>query len=118
MAFAPRPIKATIDQATLAAVDIRVGAILAAEDVPRSRRLVRLIVDFGDHRRTSLVGMKGQRDLSALLGRQALFVVNLTPKPMAGGTSEAMLLDIGHLDGLEPVLAIPEAEAPNGASAG
>jgi hypothetical protein len=50
--------------------------------------------------------------------RQALFVVNLAPREMAGQISEAMLLDIGYADGITPVLAIPEQPIPNGVRAG
>jgi len=41
-------------------------------------------------------------------GKQALFVVNLPPRQMAGMVSEGMLFDIGHLDGITPVLAMPD----------
>jgi tRNA-binding EMAP/Myf-like protein len=53
-----------------------------------------------------------------LVGRQALFVVNLEPKPMAGRISEGMLLDIGYADDLVPALAVPERSLPNGSRAG
>ena len=46
-------------------------------------------------------------------GRQALFVVNLPARRMAGEISEAMLLDIGYADGLTPVLAIAEKPLPS-----
>ena len=51
-------------------------------------------------------------------GRQALFVVNLPSRKMAGEKSEGMLFDIGYADGLLPVLAIPEKPVPNGSRAG
>jgi tRNA-binding EMAP/Myf-like protein len=51
-------------------------------------------------------------------GRQALFVVNLEPKKMAGEISEGMLFDIGYADGIQPVLAVPENRVPDGARAG
>ena len=51
-------------------------------------------------------------------GRQALFVVNLAPREMAGEISEGMLFDIGYADGLTPVLAVPERPVPNGVRAG
>jgi tRNA-binding EMAP/Myf-like protein len=53
-----------------------------------------------------------------IVGRQALFVVNLDPKRMAGETSEGMLFDIGFADGITPVLAVPEQRVPNGVRAG
>ena len=48
----------------------------------------------------------------------ALFVINLEPRKMAGELSEGMILDIGHADGLVPVLALPEKPVPNGTRAG
>jgi tRNA-binding EMAP/Myf-like protein len=51
-------------------------------------------------------------------GLQALFVINLEPRKMMGEISEGMLLDIGYADGIKPLLALPEAEVPNGARAG
>ena len=51
-------------------------------------------------------------------GMQALFVVNLAPRKMMGEVSEGMLFDIGHADGLVPVLAQPEYPVPNGARVG
>jgi tRNA-binding protein len=51
-------------------------------------------------------------------GRQALFVVNLAPRRMAGHVSETMPFDIGYADGITPVLALPERAMPNGARAG
>jgi tRNA-binding EMAP/Myf-like protein len=52
------------------------------------------------------------------VGKQALFIVNLAPKKMAGEVSEGMLFDIGFSDGITPVLATPEVPVPNGARAG
>ena len=80
---------------------------------------MRLEVDFGDFRRTILAGMKKEReDPREIEGRQALFVVNLAPRTMAGVVSEGMLFDIGYEDGITPVLAVPEKPVPNGVRAG
>ena len=73
-----------------------------------------------DHRRTVLAGLRRERvdPKAEIEGRQALFVVNLPARRLAGEISEAMLFDIGYADGLTPVLAIPEKPLPNGARAG
>ncbi len=113
------PVKATISHALLQQVDIRVGTILAVGDVPQSKKLAKLNVDFGDHSRVILAGLKQERsDLSSLIGKQALFVVNLEPRQMAGEISEGMLFDLGYDDGIRPVLAVPEEKVPNGTRAG
>jgi len=112
-------IKPTISIDLLEKIDIRVGTIELVEDVKGSDKLVKLTVDFGDHKRTILVGMKQEReDPKEIIGRQALFVINLEPKRIMGEVSEGMLLDIGHADGIQPVLALPEQPVPNGARAG
>ena len=119
MTFAPAEIKPLISMADLEKIDIRVGTILAVEDVPNSDKLVKLSVSFGDHNRTILAGLKQEREnAKEIEGRQALFVVNLPPKKMRSETSEGMLFDIGYADGLLPVLATPERAIPDGARAG
>ena len=113
------PIKETISFDVLDQIDIRVGTIERVDDVPESKKLVRLTVHFGDHHRTILAGLKQERDdPHEIQGKQALFVVNLEPKKMMGEISEGMVFDIGYADGLTPVLAVPEAPIPNGARAG
>jgi tRNA-binding protein len=118
--FKPAAIKPTISPADLDKLDIRLGTIELVEDVPASEKLLRLRVDFGDHKRTILVGMKKERNnpKSEVKGRQALFVVNLPSRKMAGEESEGMLFDIGYADGLLPALAVPERPLPNGCRAG
>lgn len=112
-------IKKTIEFEDLEKVDIRVGTIVRVEDVPNSRKLVRLIVDIGLEQRTILAGIKAEReDPSLLEGVQALFVVNLAPRPMAGEVSEGMLFDVGYADGILPCLARPEVAVPNGTRLG
>jgi tRNA-binding protein len=116
----PTPVKPHISAGDLDKIDIRVGTILAVEDVPNSDKLLRLRVDFGDHTRSILAGMKKERQdpRAAIEGKQALFVVNLEPRKMAGELSEGMLFDIGYADRVTPVLAIPEKPVPNGSRAG
>lgn len=115
----PAPIKDLVTIDDLAKLDIRVGTINAVEDVEGSKKLVKLTVDFGDHHRTILAGMKTEReDPTEIAGRQALFVVNLAPRKMAGILSEGMLFDLGYEDGIAPALAVPEREVPAGTQAG
>ena len=115
----PAPVKPTVQFSTLESLDIRVGTITAVEEVLQSSKLMRLIVSFGDHSRSILAGIKKERlNPFELQGRQALFVVNVEPRRMAGELSEGMLFDIGYADGITPVLAIPEAAVPDGTRAG
>lgn len=117
--FTPAAVKPLVGIAALDALDIRVGTIERVEEVPRSEKLMKLTVNFGDHTRTILAGIKKERsDPHEVEGRQALFVVNLEPRKMAGELSEGMLFDIGYADGVTPELAIPERPMPNGTRAG
>ena len=115
----PNAIKPLVPHSALEALDIRVGTILTVDDVPNAAKLVRLSVDFGDHRRVIVAGLKQERaNPKEIEGRQCLFVVNLEPRTIRGQVSEGMLFDIGHADGLIPCLAVPERPVPNGARAG
>ena len=115
----PQPIKPTIAFDALDRIDIRVGTIELVEDVKGSSKLVKLTVDFGDHKRTILAGMKQERqNAKEIEGRQALFVVNLEPRKMMGEISEGMLFDLGYADRITPALAVPETSVPNGTRAG
>ena len=113
------PVKPIVALEDLEKIDIRVGKIVRVDDVDKSDKLVRLTVDFGAFSQTILAGMKKERpDPREIEGKQALFIVNLAPKKMAGLVSEGMLFDIGYADGIVPVLAQPEKEVPNGVRAG
>lgn len=116
--FTPAPLKPCVDLAVLESIDIRIGTIAAVADVPGSKKLVKLTVDFGDRTRSILAGMKQERtELIELVGRQSLFVVNLVPKKMAGEISEGMLLDVGYADGVLPAMLLPERPVPDGVRA-
>jgi tRNA-binding protein len=117
--FIPAPIKPIVAITALEALDIRVGTIECVEDVARSEKLMKLTVNFGDHSRTILAGIKKERaNPREIEGRQALFVVNMEPRKMAGEISQGMLFDIGYADGVTPVLSVPERPVPNGTRAG
>lgn len=117
--FTPAPAKPLVTIDALDALDIRVGTIEHVEEVPRSEKLMKLMVNFGDHSRTILAGIKKERaNPREIVGRQALFVLNLEPRKMAGELSEGMLFDIGYADGVTPALAVPERPVPNGTRAG
>jgi tRNA-binding protein len=115
----PAPVKPVISADELKRLDIRVGTIESVSEVPGSDKLVSLRVQFGDHARTIIAGLKQERaNPREIEGKQALFVVNLEPRKMRGVVSEGMLFDIGYEDGVRPVLAVPEAPVPDGSRAG
>ena len=117
--FTPAPVKAEVDAGTLEKIDVRAGTIRAAAPVPGADRLAVLTVDFGDRTRSIVAGIRTERpSLAALVGTQALFVVNLAQKTIRGQLSEGMLFDAGFADGLRPAFAQPEWPVPDGVRAG
>jgi tRNA-binding EMAP/Myf-like protein len=116
--FTPAPVKAPIASPE-GLPDIRVGTIVTAAPVPGSRKLAALTVSFGDHQRIIVAGLAAERpDLGALVGRQALVLLNIPPRTMAGVESHGMLFDLGYADGIRPALAVPEFPVPDGTRAG
>ena len=115
----PAPLKNTVSFEDFEKLDIRAGTITAVEDVVNSNKLMKLTVDFGDHTRSILAGIKQERSSpKEIEGKQALFVVNLAERKMAGEVSQGMLFDIGYADGLTPCLLVPELPVPDGTRAG
>jgi len=81
----PATIKPAITLDVLNQIDVRVGTILSVADVANSDNLMQLRVDFGDHERTIVAGIRKERvNPREIEGRQALFVVNLQPRKMRG----------------------------------
>lgn len=80
-------------------LDMRVGEILEASEVPGSEKLVELRVDFGEFQRTIYAGIKAWYAPESLVGRKLAFIVNLAPRTfMINGveyTSEGMLIAAG-----------------------
>ncbi|MCK9216975.1 MAG: tRNA-binding protein [Firmicutes bacterium] len=114
-----KEIKPNIGLDVLEKIDIRVGTIISVDDIVKSDKMVKLIVDFGDFSKNILVGMKNEREnVKEIEGKQALFVLNIEPKKMFGEVSEGMLFDIGYKDDIIPVLAQPEKPVPNGTRVG
>jgi tRNA-binding protein len=117
--FKPAPVKPIVAFSALEALDIRVGTIERVEEVPRSEKLMKLVVNFGDHTRNILAAIRKERENPREIeGKQALFILNLEPRKMAGEISEGMLFDLGYADAITPALAMPERQVPNGTRAG
>src|ERR1700682_1676298 len=113
--FTPAPVKPIVPMSILEALDIRVGTIERVEEILHSEKLMKLTVNFGDHTRSILAGIRKERtNPLEIEGQQALFVLNLEPRTMAGEISQGMLFDLGYADGILPALAMPERRLPDG----
>src|SRR5258708_33947582 len=104
------PITPTIPVGILNQMAVRAGTSESVSDVAGSDKLVALRVNFGDHSRTIVAGLKQERsNPREIEGRQALFVLNLEPRKMRGVVSEGMLFGIDYPHGVRHVLAVPES---------
>ena len=97
----PEPLQAeplademTIDDFVKA--DLRIARVVAAEDVPEARKLLKLTLSLGgQERRTVFAGIKQACEPEQLVGRLVVMAANLAPRKMKFGTSEGMILASG-----------------------
>ena len=93
-------------------VDLRVGRVVAAEAVPKSRKLIKVQLDTGDGERQVLAGILGAYEPEGLVGRTVIFVANLKPAKLAGLESNGMILAASGPEGGKPVLlTVDDTEA-------
>lgn len=96
------PFKEEITFDQFEKIDLRVGQILRAEPVPKSKKLLKLEVDLGSEVRTIVSGIAlGFPDLSVLVGKKATFIANLKPVKLMGIESQGMLLVVGEAPNME-----------------
>lgn len=77
-------------------VDIKIGTVREAEEVPETDKLLRLMVDFGEEAPRQIVsGIKAYTTPEALIGKQLAFVTNLEPRTIKGLESNGMLFAVG-----------------------
>lgn len=93
-------------------VELKVGKVLAAEAVPKSKKLLKLTVQDGpDSQRTILAGIAESYTPEAILGRTIAFVANLAPRPMMGLVSHGMVL-AADTDGKAQLIGFETPPAP------
>jgi len=73
-------------------LDMRIGTVIAAEEVPKSDKLVKLTMDFGTEQRTLMAGVKRWYAPEALVGKQIAILFNLEPRKVFGIESQGMIL--------------------------
>lgn len=101
----------TIDQ--FKEIEMRVGFVVEAVEVEKSTKLIRLLVDFGDEKRTifTAVRLYGYT-ADYFLNKKFVFVINLEPKKIMGEESQGMILAVGED---KPIFVIPVSEVEAGA---
>ncbi len=101
----------TFDQ--FGAMDIRVGTVLEAEKVAKTKKLLKLKIDTGIDKRTVVSGIAEYYQPEELIGRQVCILINLEPKPLKGIESQGMILCAQNADG-DLVLVSPVKKVKEG----
>ena len=96
-------------------LDLRVGKILEANQIPGSRNLIRMIVDFGSEKRQAVAGLLQHYKPETLVGRKCAFILNLQRRKMMGVESQCMILAAEDGKGSVVVLQ-PERDILEGSS--
>jgi len=86
------PVKDTIEYDDFAKLDFRMGTIVEAEEMPKSKKLVKTVVDLGFEKRQILAGIKEHFKPEELIGKRVAVVANLAPRKMMGTESQGMIL--------------------------
>ncbi len=92
-------IKPEIVFEDFAKLDIRIGKVLAAEKMEKSKKLLKLTVDTGIDQRTILSGIAEHFSPEEMVGKQVSLIANLAPRKMMGIESQGMILMAEDLNG-------------------
>ena len=110
-AVAPPKEEITFDDFTR--MDLRTGTILEAEKVPKTKKLIRLVVDLGFEQRTIVSGIAEYYDAETLPGKKVCVLANLAPRQLKGIESQGMILLSENPDGSLHFVE-PSADAVDG----
>jgi methionine--tRNA ligase beta chain len=93
-------------------LDLRIGKIIEANQIPGSRNLIRMIVDFGTEKRQAVAGLLQYYKPENLAGKKCVFILNLQRRKMMGVESQCMILaaedEKGNVIVLQPEKDIAE----------
>ncbi|SDE27333.1 methionyl-tRNA synthetase [Dyadobacter soli] len=93
------PVKPEIQFEDFGKMDIRIATILEAENVPKSKKLLKLLIDIGSEQRTVLSGISEHFKAEEVIGKKVLYLANLAPRKMMGMESQGMILMAEDRDG-------------------
>ena len=106
------PQKETISFEDFTKLDIRIGTILEAEKIPKTKKLLKLKVDVGIDTRTIVSGIAESFDPEKIIGQQVTVLVNLAPRKLRGVESQGMILMSDTPDGKLTFIE-PDADSVN-----
>lgn len=109
------PAKSNINFEQFSVMDIRTATILEAEKVPKTKKLLKLLVDTGIDRRTIVSGIAESFAPEEIIGKQVSVLVNLEPREIKGILSNGMILMAENSSGKLSFVA-PESNLPNGST--
>lgn len=93
-------------------LDLRIGKVIEATQVPESKKLIRLLIDFGTEKRQAVAGLLKYYKPEELVGRKCVFLLNLQRRMLAGIESQCMVLaaedELGNVSVLQPEKDIAE----------
>ncbi len=110
-----KPQKEAITYEQFAAMDIRIGTILAAEKVPKTQKLMKLTIDTGIDKRTVVSGIAEFFEPEKIIGKQVNILVNLEPRKIKGIESQGMILMAEDENGVLRMIAPEENVKPGSA---
>jgi len=94
-------------------LDLRIGKILEANQVPGSRNLIKMIVDFGDEKRQAVAGLLQYYKPEELVDKKCAFILNLQRRKLMGIESQCMVFAAEDSKG-NVVLLQPEKDITEG----
>src|SRR5450759_4650493 len=87
-------------------IDLLVGKIIEANAIPDSKKLIKILVDFGSERRQAVAGLLKYYKPEELVGKKCVFLLNLQRRMLAGLESQCMVLaaedEAGNVIVLQP----------------
>ena len=98
-------------------LDLRVGKIVEATPIPNSKKLIKIMVDFGQEKRQAVAGILKFYQPEQLVGKKCVFLLNLQHRMLAGVESQCMILAAEDNQGTVSVL-IPEKDITEGSKIG
>lgn len=98
--------KEEIDIDSFKKIDLKVGKIIAAENVEKSNKLIKIKVSLGDGEKTILSGIRNQYTAEELVGKKIIIIDNLKPAKLMGLESQGMLLAAQDKDGKLALLTV------------
>ena len=98
-------------------LDLRIGKIIEATPIPNSKKLIKIIVEFGAEKRQAIAGLLKYYTPEELVGKKCVFLLNLQRRVLAGVESQCMVLAAEDSEGNISVL-VPEKDIAEGSKIG